>query len=302
MNTIDKNGFLYKNMAKYRLKLTAIVVIFAMIFGWFSVSCAKYLTKRAFGSSPIDVNAFSAECKTMVLDANYTYDKNSPEAKIFGYAIESRTYMQGNKYYFNVPVGDVIDTDVAFTISGAVLTPEVDTESDKVAVIVKYATVGDVCVPLLMLPDQKLASGDAVDGVFVEASPLILEQLAKQDAAIPRRISTYMLDLRGIEMGSEFSDTLLWLIMLAILLYLVVKLAIYYIKPVRHPMFAQLDKYGDIYAIAEDIEHQLKSDATQFYKKEIYTEEWLLTKQSFKYRIGKNHTSGGKFRYTPGDK
>ena len=127
-----------------------------------------------------------------------------------------------------------------------------------------------------------------------------MAELAKSLGEGGMELCPYMLDIRGIEMSSEFSDTLMWTVFLIILLILLVKLAIYYIRPDKHPMFTQLDKYGDIYAVAEDIEKELKSPEAQYYKKEIYTPGWILTGQTFKYKIGKNHISGGKFRYTPG--
>ncbi|MBQ7900450.1 MAG: hypothetical protein IJ365_00620 [Clostridia bacterium] len=299
MNSFDKNGFLYKSMVKYRLKFTVVFVLYVIVFAMFTASCADYLAKRAFGASALDVEAFAAECGTMTLDGGYTFDKDSPDAKIFGFAVKEQSYLQDDKYFFEVPVDDVIAADVAYTAGGVPVTPEVDTTADRVAIKVDYAVIGGVQVPVLMLPEQNILPDTTLEGIFVQSSPLILAELAKKCGDTSVEICPYTLDIRGIEMGSEYSDTLLWVVMLAILIFLLIKLIIYHAKPHKHPIFAQLDKYGDVFALANDIEQELKSDKTTFYKKEIYTPEWILTKQSFKYRIGKNHLAGGKFKYTP---
>lgn len=300
MKTLDKGGFLYKSMVRYRLKFTFICIIYIILFALFTLSCRDYLITRAFGPSPLDAERFAAECTTMTLTADYSYDETSPDARIFGYASPERSYLQDRNYRFDVTVEEIIPTDFALTMDGIRVTPETDTESDPIAVKAHYAVIGGKKVVLLMTYAHNPLPGDKVTGIFTQASPIVLSKLAKDMGEDGMEICEYMLDIRGIEMSSEFSDTLLWTTLLLILLFLLAKLIIYYIKPHKHPMFAQLDKYGDLYAVAEDIENELRMPETQFDKNEIYTPEWLLTKQSFKYKIGKNHISGGKFRYTPG--
>ena len=299
MNTFDKGGFLSRSMTKFRLKFAIICMIYIVLFAMFTNSCSDYLLTRALGPTELDVERFSAECGSMTLLPDYTYDETSPDARIFGYATPEKSYLQDRSYRFDVKIEDIIPADFAFTIGGERVTPETDTEEDPIAIKADYAVIGGKKVILLIPSNQDVLPGDTVTGIFTQPSPIILSELAPGQGEGGMELCPYMLDIRGIEMSSEFSDTLLWTVFLIILLILLVKLAIYYIRPSKHPMFTQLDKYGDMYAVAEDIENELKSPEAQYYKKEIYTPEWILTRQTFKYKIGKNHISGGKFRYTP---
>ena len=295
----NKNGFLYKAMKKYRLKYTVICIVCIVLFAMYTSSCINYLMAKAFGPSALDVEMFATESGSMVLDNGYSYDKNSPDARIFGFASPETSYMQGGAFRFDVKIDDIIPADFAYTMSGVRYTEDIDTDEDPIATKADYAIIGGKTVILLMMPEQNIAPGDTVTGIFTQNSPVILAEMAGDCPEGGREICPYMLDVRGIEMGSEFSDTLIWVVFLIILLVLLTKLAIYYIRPAKHPIYTQLDKYGDIYAVAQDIEKELEDSNTQYYKNEIYTPEWILTKQTFKYKIGKNHTAGGKFKYTP---
>ncbi len=299
MKALNKSGFLYNSMTKFRLKYTMVCIVYIILFALFTTVCKDYILTRALGPSELDIDRFASECGTMTLMADYTYDKTSPDARIFGYASPDSSYRQGRSYRFDVVIEDVTSADFSYTAGGVRVAPDTDTEADPVAVKADYALVGGRTVLLLMMPEQNIHPGDNVTGIFTQPSPIILDELAKSVGDEGIELCSYMLDIRGIEMSSEFSDTLMWTVFLIMLLILLAKLVIYYISPHKHPMFVQLDKYGDMYAIAEDIENELRNPETQFGKKEIFTPEWILTKQAFKYKIGKNHISGGKFRYIP---
>ena len=295
---MNKSGFIYLNMRKFRLKYAVIVVLYTIAVVLFAADSSKYIVKMMFGSTPLDLEQFGT-VKTEVLPANYTVDKQSEDAKIWGSAAPSTSYWQGNRYYFSVKIDDVKNIEAAYTVGGAPVTYEVDTDADPIAVKATYAVVDGITVPVIIGADQSIKKGDIVEGIFTRHSPLILEELAKKSNGKDMEICSYTLDIRGIDMGSEFSDCVLLVMSAILLIYLLTKLVIYFANPLKHPMYTQLDKYGEVQYVAEDIDKELESNITNREKDTIYTTNWILTKKSFKYHIVKNHAVGGKFKYTP---
>lgn len=295
---MNKNGFIYSNMAKYRLKFTIIVIIVAIIFGFYTADSYKYISKKLFGAVPLDINEFN-NVETTILEPDFVCDTEAEDAPIFGYALEESSYFQGNKYYFDVPVSNVTQKNIAYTVGGVAVTDEVDTQADPIGVKAEYITVGNITVPVLMGKDQEIKKGDTVKGIFTRTSTRILEEFAKKSDGKSQTICKYTLDIRGIEMEAEFSDCVIWTIYALILLFLIIKLIIYYIKPQSHPMISQLEKYGQTEFIIKDIEDELNDDSTIHEKNEITTKNWILQKKSFKYLIVKNHKATGSFKYTP---
>lgn len=295
---MNKNGFIYSNMAKCRLKFTIIVIIVAIIFGFYTADSYKYISKKLFGAVDLDTEAFK-NIETITLEPDFVCDTESDDALIYGYALEDSSYFQGIKYYFNITVDDVIYKDIAYTIGGVPVTDEVDTEIDPVALKAEYIKIGNTTVPVIMGKDQSIAKGDRIKGIFTRSSTRILEEFAKKSNGEKTEICKYTLDIRGIEMEAEFSDCVIWTIYALILLFLIIKLIIYYIKPKSHPMISQLEKYGQTEFIIKDIEDELKDESTIYEKNEITTKNWILQKKSFKYLIVKNHKATGSFKYTP---
>ncbi len=295
---MNKSGFIYSNMRKFRAKYAVIVVLYTIAVALFALDSSKYIVKMMFGSTPLDLEQF-ASVQTQVLPANYTVDKQSEDARIWGSAAPSTSYWQENRYYFSVKIDDVKSIEAAYTVGGAPVTYEVDTDADPIAVKATYAVINGITVPVIMEADQSISKGDTVEGIFTRHSPLILEELAKKSDGEDTEICSYTLDIRGIDMGSEFSDCVLLTMSVILLVYLLAKLILYFVNPLKHPMYAQLDKYGEAQYVAEDIDREVENNITNREKDTIYTTNWILTKKSFKYQIVKNHAVGGKFKYTP---
>ena len=296
---MNKNSFLYTNMVKYRLKFTAIVILIAILFCTFTVDSYKYISKRLFGAVPLDTQAFSAVEKTL-LKSDFVCDTSSDDAQIYGYALKGTSYFQGDKYYFDVVAEDVMHKNIAYTRDGVPATEDTDTDADPIAVRADYIIVNGVTVPVLMNSDQHISKGDVITGIFTRSSTRILEEFAKKSDGKDMEICKYTLDIRGIEMEAEFSDCIIFIILTLILIYLLTKLISYYINPLRHPMLKQLERYGEVPHVMEDIESELRDkENVTWGKKEIYTKSWILQKKSFKYAVVKNHTASGNFKYTP---
>lgn len=295
-NKINKTGVLYGNMKRGRRKLTFIYVILLALFIFHTVNTLPYLEKRAFGSVPLDTYSFSSSTPTVEITPKYA--PNKEEAKIYGHARKKQSYWQGSNYYFSVKLDRLQSCNLAYTASGAIVTESTDTLADPVAVKVDFITIGNTRTAVLSLGSSELKEGMVAEGIFVEISPLILKDLA---AFVPEGevISKYMLDVRGIDMDSEYSDTVIWFVFVAVLLFLSVKLFIYYTKPIKHPTFAQLEKYGTAYLICQDIESQIEEENAAFEGDRLVISDWIITKTTFACKVEKNFAAGGKFKYTP---
>ncbi len=295
---INKEGILYRNVIKNRRKLLAILVLVIICFVWFTTSIYPYLAKRAMGASLLDTERFlTSDC--VVIGPTYTSDNPKME-KIFSFADARTSYWQDHRYYFSVNPDKLVYSGLSYTGGGEVVSDITDTQIDPVAVNIHFAYIGDRVVTVLSHPDQKIDSFLELKGIFVKASPLILKDLSR-NIKEDYKISAYTLDVRGIEMSAESSDTFIWILLIALIIYLSVKLVRYYSNPLKHPTYKQLEKYGDVLELIEDIELQLQNDVVSMEDNQIITADWIITEQSFKKLIQKNHTAKGKFKYTPND-
>ena len=295
---INKEGILYRNVVKNRRKLLAIFVLVVICFLWFTVSIYPYLAKRATGASPLDTERF-LESDCAVIGPSFTSDDPSKE-KIMGFAETRTSYWQDHRYYFSVKSDKLEYSNLSYTRGGEVLSDLIDTDIDPVAVCVHFANIGERVITVLSLPEQDIESLSEFKGIFVKASPLILKNLS-ENLKEDRQISAYTLDVRGIEMSAESSDTVIWVLLIALIIYLGIKLIRYYKNPLKHPTYKQLEKYGDVLELIEDIELQLQNDVVSIEDNQIITADWIISDQSFKKLILKNHTAKGKFKYTPND-
>lgn len=293
---INKTGVLYSNMKRGRTKLTVIYVLLLALFIIHSINTLPYLEKRAFGSVPLDIGTFASLSPTTQVTS--TYAPSVEESKIYGHARKKQSYWQGSNYFFSVKLDSLESCNLAYTASGAIVENSTDTQSDPVAVKVDFITIDGTKTAVLSMGSAELKEGMVAEGIFVEISPLILKDLA---AFVPEGevISKYMLDVRGIDMDSEYSDTVIWFVFVAVLLFLSVKLFIYYTKPIKHPTFAQLEKYGTAYLICQDIESQIEEENAAFEGDRLVSSDWIITKTTFACKVEKNFAAGGKFKYTP---
>ena len=296
---INKNGVLYESMQGGRTKLTVIFALLLVIFVVYTISISPYLGKKVFGATELDAERFAREAKTVAVTGSFVPQKE--EAKIYSYGRRDSSYWQGSKYLFDAKLENIEDTKLAYTAGGVVVTEDTDTEIDPIAVKVLLANIGDERVTVLMSANQEISEGALVEGMLVEISPLIRKDLANYypDGT---KVCLYMYDVRGIDMGSEFSDTIAWIAFLLVLIFLGTKLLIYYLNPMKHPTYKQLEKYGEVKLVIQDIDTQAEAEDAAFDKKTITTKDWILTKRDFYYKVEKNFAAKGNFKYTPYEK
>ena len=297
MNTnLDKSGFLYKSMLSGRRKLTVIVAALLILLVWHTVSIVPYLEKRICGSVILDEDMYAKEANTVSVSKEYNPDKSV--MKIYGFAFKDESYWQGNKYLFSTTLDKINPIGLAYTLGGVLVDENTDTEADPIAVKVDFVDIKGVKTAVMYMGNEEITPGMTAEGIFVKISPLVLKDLAEY---LPEGevLSEYMYDIRGIDMSSEFSDIVSWIVLIALIIFLLIRLIRYYVNPIKHPTYKQLEKYGDIMTVIMDIDNQIDAGADRSYKNEVRTEDWILTKRSFYYKVEKNFTAKGKFKYTP---
>lgn len=300
MNTkLNKKSFLYKSMLRGRTKLTIITALVLAIFICYTASIIPYLEKIAFGSVALDGDMYARDVKTVCVSKSYKPDKST--MKIYGYASRDESYWQGDKYFFSTVFDKIDSVGLAYTLGGARVNEFTDTEADPVAVRVDFVYINGVKTAVMYMGNEKILPGMKAEGVLVNISPLVLRDLADY-VSEGEVLSEYMLDIRGIDMSTEFNDTVIWFFMIALIVFLLIRLGGYYINPLKHPTYKQLDKYGDTMAVIADINWQIDAGADRSYKNEVRTADWILTKRSFYYKAEKNFTANGTFKYTPYEK
>lgn len=300
MNNELKKGVLYKNVVKNRRRFLAILLLLIALFVWYTTAIMPLLQKLATGASAIDEKAFASQTGFAMRKGDTDEEEFAIiNDKIYGYAVSELTYRQGSKYYFRVPLESVEPSNLSFTMSGKIAAGDTDTDADPIAVRVWYCDIGGKKTAVLASSSQEIDSGKVINGIFVEI-PTVISDALFNGGLSEGEICEYMLDVRGIRMDSEFSDSIMWLLFIIVLLYLIFRLGSYYANPLCHPTYKQLGKYGDVCAIASDVENQLANCVTAREKGRVYTHDWIVSDSAFKKNIEKNFTAGGRFKYTPG--
>ena len=90
-------------------------------------------------------------------------------------------------------------------------------------------------------------------------------------------------------MGAESSDVLFFWLLVILMLFLWVKLIIYYINPKFTPTVRQLITYGDIMEIAQKVDLETKSEDAYKDGDMLVLENFVITKSTFKTVVAKNH-------------
>lgn len=288
-------GLIYASMKKYRKKFVVIELILILFWIWYFCACHEYILTVVCGSTPLDVSRFSQETQNVSVGEPFELHR-SDDITIKDYALRPESYWQGEKYLFETALSSPQKTSVYFT--NATTGTGDDSEGNELSAEVYLAEIGDKKVLVLAYPHQKLTDGSVVEGIFAEIPLVVSHSVAAADDFEPDdSICKYMLDIRGVEMESENFDITFVSVLLAIIIFLAIKLVLQFKNYIYTPTYAQLSKYGEPLEIASKIESEFAASKTE--KNQIVTDNWILSKDTFKLKIVKNHMKHGNFRYTP---
>lgn len=284
------DGIIYNSMKRHRIKLMWRIIVLALVLFAYFILNKAYILNVIFGSTELDGERFMQEAQTytVMYDASAASDASHI---IRSYSVKSSSYWQDDKYEFSIPLADAAETPISYTMRNTGDNYSKTDDGDILSAKLYTARVEGINVLVLSYPHQDVLNYESIDGIFTEIPPVIAADFASLGAYEGEEFYKYMLDTRGIEMGSERFDITLSLMLLLLILYLLVKLCIYFVNPYFTPTLRALDKYGDVDTVIQDIEAQLKAKGISKIKGRTpyLTDDWIVSEDSFKLKILRNH-------------
>ena len=281
---MQKDKYLYKEMNLYRKKYLVINIVITILFIIFTSAKLPYLLTKVKGATPLDTERFAKECETFTMDTVTELgrkDTKHPDNNCF----RSNSYWQDNTYLFSVVPDSVTDT-------GKVFSQEIEGMSGVKETVDVYrvflADIGGVKVPVITYANAK---PDKFEGYLTELSKVIKASVSEYVAENggSEESCEYMLDARGAEMDTSATDPWIFLLWLALVIFLWVKLIIQYVNPLKTPTYRQLVKYGEVLTVEKMINEQIE-DAIKEKNKKIL-KDFIVFRDTFKLEVNRNHTA-----------
>ena len=293
MKNIEKGKIIHGGMVRGRRTFLLINIILTGLLVIYVLSSMPYIKNRFNGPYQLDVNNFVTTTKDITIEDEIEMKKRE-EKSISSYAYMDTSYCEGDKYRFDVVFDDVTDTGIEYTYK---YTDESTGESvEKVLHSVLLGKIGKRDVLILCNEGQAPVPGSPITGIFNSHSRVILSDLSKNvDKNGTYKINEYIFDTRNIEMDAENSNLFLCVLGLLLLIFLYVRLIRYYINPLSHPSYRQIDKYGELNEVVSSIEQQFSSEDVEKRGNAYYTTDWIMTKELFRNKIVINHCTRGRY-------
>ena len=282
---MQKDTVLYKAMVKYRRKNLIYNIIVLVLLVMFTVAKLPYIKTEINGSTLLDMERYLSETGTFAIDELVEltrHEVKEPES----FYHKSITYWQDDAYLFDIEIDSAEKTDINFTSSYKIG----ESEYEYVSSEIWYAKAGGRTFVVIANPNENIKN--KLTGYLVEPSRAIIAPISETvENGEEIVLSHYFIDCRGTEMGTANTDWALVKIVLVILLFLFIKLAIYYINPKTTPTYRQLRRYGDIDDVADEVNRQAASSEAYVEDKKLVTPDFILSNDSFKKKVVRNHMS-----------
>ena len=283
----------YGAMKHYRRKLLIIEVMLIALFVCYLVSSFAYVSNIFVGAVPFDEEKFSLSAKETTVGEPFDLHRRDA-TNIPDFALKGSSHWQGKNYEFIVPLKSVKNTGIAY--ANATTGTGSEENQDEISAILYLAKIGNKDTLVLAYPHQDLTKPCKVSGIFTSIPLIVKHDVAKSKVFLPNDvICEYMLDTRGLEMESEGFDLTFLIVLFLIILYLGIKLIMYYKNHRLTPTYSQLEKYGEPDEVAKMVDDELRG--IQWMKDECATGHWILCKKPFKLQIIRNYRQHGKFKY-----
>lgn len=280
---MNKEGFLYKGMAKYRFKLFTVNLILLLLFVIYTINILPYLKTAFQGPKALDTERFLKETSIITIDKPIELgrkDHKLPDMSL----IKKTTYWQGDVYDFVIDISTLEPVGKTFKSVNNMTGKEMDMYK-------LYMTeLGGRKIAVLSYPED--ITGKNVTANLSQMQKPIASEISKtlKDGEVIE-LSEFVIDLRGAEMGAEDSDIMFFWLCAIILAFLFIKLIVYFVYPKSAPTFRQLAKYGDIDDIIKDVDNQSKLDTVYKDGEMLVLTDYIITKSTFKLVVNKNHMS-----------
>lgn len=291
-----KENFLKSYMKKFRLKLVGVLALLIIILIAYFTWCQSYILNVFLGETPLDTHKFSQNTSTFLVGDEFEL-KRGEQGSLKDRATKTTSYWQGDKYEFGLYAKDVKKTDIFYTYGQINTDVAKDYKNDE-AIRLYTTKIEDKVVLVISTNEIKLTDGAYIKGIFTEISKGLHYKLTQSEFFnSDDEISTYVLDIRGLEMESEKFDVGFCVCLLAIILFLLIKIIRYFVNYKITPTFKQLEEYGEIDDVENQIEKELSRLVTIGENGEVICENFIIEKSTFKLKISKNHLKGHSFKY-----
>lgn len=287
------DSFVYRSMKKYRIKFLIICASLLLLWILYVVSNSAYILNRIIDHPNLNLTHFAQNTETTPVEEPFELHRND-DLSIKDYALKDSSYWYGNKYEFKVSLPDISLVESIITNE----TTGTGNEATKKEISAKLwlANIGGKNVVVLTYPDFNPEKDTEVTGIFTKIPHIINYQLANAFSEKPGfEICEYMLDTRGVEMESESFDIVFSTVTLLILIFLFIKLSIQFADYHKTPTYRQLEKYGEGDEVVKLIENEFGK--AQISGKQYILENWIITPDTFKLKITRNHIKHGSFKY-----
>lgn len=281
---MDKNSVLYKAMKKYRLKFLIINILATALLIAFAMWKMPYLKTKTFGASALDAERFLSETGTFTVDELVELDRHEAKEPS-NLCTRTESYWQGDKYLFNIKVNSAEETGIVYKnkISMGNGDP-VEYPSAEIYLAECYGRT------FAVIAQPGIKPTGTVKGYLVDKSRPVISELSKNlENGDSLTLSEYFIDTRGLEMDTADTDLFIVRVWALIMILLFVKLGFYFAKPVLTPTYRQLRRYGDVLAVADEVNRQAVSADAYTEGKELVTKDFILSDASFKLSVAKNH-------------
>lgn len=293
MKNIRKGPILYKGMIRGRKKFLIINLIVTAIYILYMMRAMPFIVGKLHGPYDFNIDNFISNTKDITISEEITMKKRADKT-IPSYAFFDTSYHDGNKYRFNVKFDSFEDIGVKYTTE--IEDPQTKEMVEYVLYSVYMGRIGDKSVPVMYYGDKIPNADVPLTGIFVQPAEVITADISKLtvDGSIVT-MNEFMFDSRNLEMEVENTDIAVMILGFALLAFLYIRLLRYYIDPYKHPTYKQLHKYGDLEEVINDIEDQFASDDVFTEDKELICTDWIMTKDTFKNKVVKNHRTRGRY-------
>ncbi len=293
MKDIRKGKILYNGMVRGRRKFLIINLIVTAIYILYMMRAMPFIIGKLHGPYDLDVENFISTTQTVTLNEEIVMKKRADKT-IPSYAFFDTSYHDGDKYRFNVKFDSFEDIGVKYTTE--IEDPQTKEMVEYVLCSVYMGKIGDNAVPVMHYGDTMPNPDNVLTGIFLQPAEVIKSDISKLTAnGTEITMNEFMFDSRNIEMEIENTDIAIMILGFALLAFLYIRLLRYYVNPYKHPTYKQLYKYGNLEDVINDIEDQFESEDVFMEDKELMCTDWIMTKDTFKNKVIKNHRTRGRY-------
>lgn len=290
---MNKQGYVYKSMEKYRRKFALICGVIFVLWVLFTVAKWPYIRTKMFGAVALDESEYLSETGTKTLTEPLVLDRHETKEPTSIYS-KQNSYWQDGRYLFNMNISNIKKTDVEFT---SVLEVSSSQKLEYPTAVIYIADLAGKTTVIIAEPEQKLS--DNIQGYLVEPQRAVLSRLSENMKDGDKLVlADWFIDCRKIDMGLDSTDLHISFLMLMVLILLLIRLAQEYINPLSTPTYRQLSRYGNITDIAAEVDREVESADAYTEDGRLICENFIIENDTFKKKITRNHMVSDEKRHS----